>query len=164
MAREKLTAPFIIMQLAGKNLPEQPIPLPQIITLASQLCDALDHAHRRGIVHRDVKPENILVTAEGTAKLMDFGLAYSQSAARLTREGTVMGTLAYLAPEQILGEAIDGRTDLYALGVILYELTTGRLPFTGDDMLNLISQHLHSPVEPPRAHRRPSTCLGCSHH
>jgi serine/threonine protein kinase/DNA-binding SARP family transcriptional activator len=148
-------SPFIVMQLVeGVNLRESGTSsLPQIITLASQLCDALEHAHRRGIVHRDVKPENILVTPEGTAKLMDFGLAYSQSATRLTQEGTVMGTLAYLAPEQILGEAIDGRTDLYALGVILYELTTGRLPFMGDDMLNLISQHLHSPVEPPRAHR-----------
>ena len=147
--------PFIVMQLVeGMNLRESgALSLPQIITLASQLCDALDHAHRRGIVHRDVKPENILVTPQGTAKLMDFGLAYSQKAARLTQERTVMGTLAYLAPEQIMGEAIDGRTDLYALGVILYELTTGRLPFTGDDMLKLISQHLHSPVEPPRAHR-----------
>jgi serine/threonine protein kinase/DNA-binding SARP family transcriptional activator len=154
-AGEMNSTPFIVMQLVdGKNLREcSPLSLPQIITLASQLCDALGHAHRRGIVHRDVKPENILVTPEGTAKLMDFGLAYSQSAARLTQEGTVMGTLAYLAPEQILGEPIDGRTDLYALGVILYELTTGRLPFTGDDMLSLISQHLHSPVEPPRVHR-----------
>jgi DNA-binding SARP family transcriptional activator len=154
-AGEINSTPFIVMQLVeGKNLRESnPLPLPQIITLASQLCDALDHAHRRGIVHRDVKPENIVVTPEGTVKLMDFGLAYSQSAARLTQEGTVMGTLAYLAPEQILGEGIDGRTDLYALGVILYELTTGRLPFTGEDMLSLISQHLHSPVEPPRAHR-----------
>lgn len=148
-------APFIVMQLVrGQNLREAgTIPLPQIITLAMQLCDALGHAHQRGIVHRDVKPENIVVTPEGAAKLMDFGLAHSQSASRLTQEGMLMGTLAYLAPEQITGEAIDGRADLYALGVILYELTTGRLPFTGGDMLNLISQHLHAAVEPPRIHR-----------
>lgn len=146
--------PFIMMQLVeGMNLRESgSLSLPQIINLASQLCEALEHAHRRGIVHRDVKPENILVTPEGTVKLMDFGLAYSPSTTRLTQEGTVMGTLAYLAPEQIMGEAMDGRTDLYALGVILYELTTSRLPFTGDDMLKLISQHLHSPVEPPRTY------------
>lgn len=147
--------PFIVMQLvAGKNLRDSgPLPLSQIITLATQLCAALEHAHQRGIIHRDVKPENIVITPEGVAKLMDFGLAHSQSATRLTQEGTLIGTLAYLAPEQIMGQVIDGRTDLYALGIILYELTTGRLPFSGGDMVSLISQHLHAPVEPPRTYR-----------
>lgn len=148
-------APFIVMQLVkGKSLREiGPLPVERIITLASQLCDALGHAHQRSIVHRDVKPENIVVTSEGVVKLMDFGLARSQSVSRLTQEGTLLGTVSYLAPEQILSEVFDGRADLYALGVILYELTTGRLPFTGEDVLNIISQHLHSPVERPRAYR-----------
>ena len=147
--------PFIVMQLvSGKSLHEAgPYSLPQIITLASQLCDALDHAHQRGIVHHDLKPENVIVTPEGAAKLMDFGLVHSQSASRLTQEGTLVGTLFYLAPEQIVGESVDSRADLYALGVILYELTTGRLPFAGDEVLNIISQQLHSLIEPPRTHR-----------
>lgn len=149
--------PFIVMQLVvGQSLRETgPLPLPaeRSIIVASQLCEALGHAHQRGIVHRDLKPENIILTPEGAAKLMDFGLAHSQGASHLTQEGTLVGTLFYLAPEQILGEPVDGRADLYALGVILYELTTGRLPFAGNDVLNVISHHLHSPVEPPRTHR-----------
>jgi tetratricopeptide (TPR) repeat protein len=112
---------------------------------------ALDHAHTHGIVHRDLKPENVLVTPDGTAKLMDFGLARSV-ASRLTSEGSIVGTVFYLAPEQALGGEVDGRADLYALGVMLYELTTGHLPFTADDPVAVISQHLHAPIVPPRAH------------
>lgn len=151
--------PFIVMQLvAGKNLRQRvrehgPLPLPQLITLAAQLCDALDHAHQRGVIHRDVKPENIVITPEGAAKLMDFGLAHSPGATRLTQEGTLLGTLAYLAPEQIMGEPVDGRADLYALGVMLYELATGRLPFAGENAAHIISGHLYAPVEAPHTHR-----------
>lgn len=149
--------PFIVMQLvSGASLRDiGPLSIPQIITVARQLCDALDHAHEQGIVHRDLKPENVVVVGSGErliAKLMDFGLALSPSASRLTQEGALVGTVFYLAPEQALGQPVDGRADLYALGVVLYELTTGRLPFTGDDPLLIISQHLHAPVEPPRAH------------
>jgi hypothetical protein len=97
-----------------------------------------------------LKPENVLLTAGGTAKLVDFGLARSM-ASRLTSEGAIAGTAFYLAPEFALGQPFDGRADLYALGVMLYELTTGRLPFVGDDPLAVISQHLHAPVVPPRA-------------
>ncbi len=147
--------PFIVMQLvAGQTLHEAGrLPVPQIIALASQLCAALGHAHQRGVVHRDVKPENVLIAPNGAAQLMDFGLAHSQSASRLTQEETLMGTPVYLAPEQILGQPVDGRADLYALGVILYELTAGRLPFMGDDVLGVLSQHLHTPPDSPRAHR-----------
>ncbi|NIN09809.1 MAG: protein kinase, partial [Gemmatimonadales bacterium] len=97
------------------------------------------------------KPENILILPEGTTKLMDFGLARSM-ASRISSKGTIVGTVFYLAPEQALGGEVDGRADLYALGVMLYELTTGRLPFTADDPVAVISQHLHAPVVPPRAH------------
>jgi len=149
--------PFIVMQLVGGTSLRDvgPLSIPQIIAVARQLCDALDHAHEQGIVHRDLKPENVVVVGSGErliAKLMDFGLALSPSASRLTQEGALVGTVFYLAPELALGQPVDGRADLYALGVVLYELTTGRLPFTGDDPLVIISQHLHAPVEPPRAH------------
>ncbi|MEK7328400.1 MAG: AAA family ATPase, partial [Chloroflexota bacterium] len=149
--------PFIVMQLVGGTSLRDigPLSVAQIITVARQLCDALDHAHAQGIIHRDLKPENVVVVGSGErliAKLMDFGLALSPSASRLTQEGALVGTVFYLAPEQALGQPVDGRADLYALGVVLYELTTGRLPFTGDDPLVVISQHLHAPVTPPRAH------------
>jgi class 3 adenylate cyclase/tetratricopeptide (TPR) repeat protein len=156
-ADETGDTPFIVMQLVtGATLREcGPLSTLQIVTIARQLCEALDHAHAQGIVHRDLKPENISVVGSGErliAKLMDFGLARSHEASRLTQEDAVVGTVFYLAPEQALGQEVDGRADLYALGVILYELTTGRLPFTGSDPLLVISQHLHAPVVPPRVH------------
>jgi eukaryotic-like serine/threonine-protein kinase len=146
--------PYIVMELIdGESLHKQPpTALEEIVAIAHQLCLGLDHAHSQGIVHRDLKPENVLVTRDGVVKLMDFGLARSSLTSRLTVEGTIVGTVFYLAPEQALGQAPDPRTDLYALGVMLYELTTGRLPFTADDPLAVISQHLHAPVVPPRAH------------
>jgi predicted ATPase len=157
--------PFIVMELVeGPSLYEQPpAELEQILAIAQQICAALDHAHTNGIVHRDLKPENVLITPDpraGTgvpsrgsgcsAKLVDFGLARSV-ASRTTAEGVIAGTVFYLAPELALGQACDGRADLYALGVMLYELTTGVLPFVADDPWAVISQHLHAPVVPPRA-------------
>jgi tetratricopeptide (TPR) repeat protein len=154
----------------GVSLHEQPPQeLDDILTIARQVCAALDHAHTHGIVHRDLKPENVLVTqlssptqrsppgnlGEGPgvrAKLTDFGLARS-IASRISSEGTIVGTVFYLAPELALGQDFDGRADLYALGVMLYELTTGRLPFAADDPVAVISQHLHAPVVPPRARK-----------
>jgi tetratricopeptide (TPR) repeat protein len=145
--------PFIVLELAeGESLySRRPQDLDETLSVAGQLGAALDHAHSHGIVHRDLKPENVLVTADGEAKLMDFGLA-RPVASRISSEGTIAGTVFYLAPEQALGGEVDGRADLYALGVMLYELTTGHLPFTADDPVAVISQHLHAPVVPPRAH------------
>ncbi len=163
-AGEYAGAPFIVMELVdGTSLHDlNSLSLAQTLDVARQLCAALDHAHSHGIVHRDLKPENILIVAnpsppEGAGsvrvKLMDFGLARSRGAPRLTQEGALVGSVYYLAPEQALGQEVDGRTDLYSLGVILYELTTGRLPFTGDDPLAIVSQHLYAPVVPPRTFR-----------
>jgi predicted ATPase len=137
---------FVIMELLeGASLYKQrPRSLDEILAVARQICRALEHAHSHGIVHRDLKPENVIVTPSGLTKLTDFGLARSV-ASRLTQDGLLSGTVYYLAPEQALGKTIDGRTDLYALGVLLYELTTGQLPFTADDPLAVISQHLHAP-------------------
>ncbi len=147
--------PYIVMELVpGPSLHQQPpATLDETLEIAGQVCAALEHAHAHGIIHRDLKPENVLLALDdkGTAKLMDFGLARSV-ASRLTTEGAMVGTVFYIAPEQALGQTVDVRADLYALGVILYELTTGRLPFTGDDLLAIISQQLHAPVVPPRAH------------
>jgi ABC-type oligopeptide transport system substrate-binding subunit/predicted Ser/Thr protein kinase len=144
--------PFIVMELVeGPSLYQhRPADLHEIISYARHICAALDHAHARGIIHRDLKPENVVIAPDGTAKLTDFGLARSV-ASRITDQGAIVGSVFYLAPELALGKEYDGRADLYALGVMLYELATGRLPFTAEDPLAVISQHLHAPVIPPRA-------------
>jgi tetratricopeptide (TPR) repeat protein/predicted Ser/Thr protein kinase len=145
-------ASFIVMELvSGQSLEHaKSATADDVIALALQLCDALDHAHAQGIIHRDIKPANVMVADDGTAKLMDFGIARSPTS-QLTQEGAIVGTISYIAPEQAMGQELDGRADLYALGVMLYELTTGKLPFEADDPLAVITQHLHAPVVPPRA-------------
>lgn len=154
-------SPFIVMELVeGETLFERkPQLIDDILAVARQVCAALDHAHTHGIVHRDLKLENILISARSaqspgeklSVKLTDFGLARSL-ASRLTGGGAMMGTVFYMAPELALGQPSDGRADLYALGVMLYELATGRLPFEGDDPIAIISQHLYAPVVPPSTH------------
>ena len=150
--------PFLVMELVhGPRLSQaRPADLARVVTIAVQICDALEHAHTNNIVHRDLKPDNVLFSGSGDSgnvKLADLGLALPVYDARISRAGIIVGTASYMAPEQALGQAIDGRADLYALGVVLYELTTGRLPFTGDDPLTIVSQHVHAPVVPPRVLR-----------
>ncbi len=149
-AGESDNSPFIVMELVeGQSLYERwPLPMETIVDIAKQIGAALDHAHTHGIIHRDLKPENILLTADGTAKLTDFGLARSL-ASRLTAEGTIVGTVFYMAPEMALGQQVDGRADLYAFGVLLYEMTTGKLPFDADNPLAVVSQHLYASPVPP---------------
>jgi len=130
----------------------RPASLEGTIEIAKQICAALIHAHEKGIIHRDLKPENVMILPDEMLKLMDFGLARSVSS-RLTKEGQLVGTVMYMSPEQALGEELDGRTDLYALGVMLYELTTGQLPFQAENPFAIITQHLHAPPVPPKAHR-----------
>ena len=143
--------PYIVMERAeGVSLIQQPPgTMEEIAEVARQICVALDHAHSHDIVHRDLKPENVIVLTDGTVKLMDFGLARSV-ASRMTSEGTIVGTVFYIAPEIALGQEFDGRADLYALGVMLYELATGEVPFIADDPLAVISQHIHAPIVPPK--------------
>jgi beta-lactam-binding protein with PASTA domain/serine/threonine protein kinase len=125
--------------------------LPQQATeVVDGVLAALEHAHEQGIVHRDIKPENIMVTRKGVVKVADFGLARAYADARVSAApGTVTGTVQYLAPEQIEGERADPRTDLYATGIVLYELLTGQVPFTGETSVAIAYKHLKERVPPP---------------
>lgn len=156
--------PYLVMQyISGGSLQEEMTRLverdqqfsPQRgLQLAAQVASALRVAHAAGIVHRDLKPSNILLRDDGTAVVTDFGIAAVQEAsARLTRTGHVMGTPYYMSPEQASGKAVDGRADIYALGVILYEMFGGSVPFKADSPLAVLSQHLYEPP-PPLAQRR----------
>ena len=121
----------------------------QAADVLEQTLAALQHAHRQGIVHRDVKPENLMVTRDGIVKVADFGLARAFADAQITEAGNVTGTVQYLAPEQLQGEPADPRTDLYALGVVAFELLTGRLPFAGETPMAVAYQHIHEPMPRP---------------
>ena len=120
------------------------------IKIFVQVLDALSFAHGRGVVHRDIKPANIMVTPDGTAKLMDFGIARASAERRLTQTGRTLGSLYYMSPEQIRGaDDIDGRSDLYSLGITLYEAATGSRPFEGDSDFTIMAAHLQQPPIPP---------------
>ena len=123
----------------------------QAAEIVRQTLLALEHAHRQGIVHRDIKPENILLTADGVVKVADFGLARAYAEGRQTQAGTVTGTVQYLSPEQIRGEPADPRSDLYSLGIVSYELLTGKLPFTGETAMAIAYKHLSGRVPMPSA-------------
>jgi class 3 adenylate cyclase len=122
------------------------------IRIAEQVASALEHAHARGVVHRDVKPGNVWLGDDGNAKLGDFGLAVALDRSRLTAEGMMLGTVAYMAPEQALGRPPDARSDLYSLGAMLYEMLTGRPPFLGDEAVAVISQHIGTAAVAPSWH------------
>ncbi len=139
-------------QLMVNSAEERKLSSNQALSVALELCRALDHAHSRGVIHRDVKPGNVWLAADGSAKLGDFGLAVSLDRSRITQEGMMVGTVAYMAPEQALGRPPDARSDLYAIGATLYEMLTGRPPFLGDDAVSIISQHINTPPVAPSWH------------
>lgn len=145
---------YIVMELIdGRTFKDySPMDLDEAVDLSRHICEALAIAHEQGIIHRDLKPENVILTTTSTVKLMDFGLARIVGKTRMTQQGTFMGTISYLAPEIILGQDASAQSDLYALGVMLYELAAGRPPFEGADLTAVISQHLHAPVVPPSAY------------
>jgi len=125
------------------------LPVAEALRIALDVCAGLDHAHERGVVHRDIKPGNVWLDADRAARLGDFGLALAVDRTRITQEGTMVGTAAYMAPEQAVGGGATARSDLYALGAMLYEMLAGRPPFLGDDAVAVISQHINTlPVKP----------------
>ncbi len=151
---------FAMEYISGQtldNLIDEKAPLPwrDVVELATQLCDALHYAHERGIVHRDLKPSNLMITPDGRLKLTDFGIAKDLDATALTATGRTIGTAAYMAPEQIRGDRVRGdseishKTDLYALGIVLYQMLTGETPFQGSTAVVLMHAHLNQP--PPKA-------------
>jgi eukaryotic-like serine/threonine-protein kinase len=149
--------PYIVAEYMGggdlkrllREAPDRRLPVTEALRIADQVASALEHAHDRGVIHRNLKPGNVWLAADGTAKLGDFGLANMRPHSRLTVEGMIVGTAAYMAPEQALGRPPDPRNDLYALGALLYELVAGRPPFGGDDAVAIVSQHLNAaPVSP----------------
>jgi serine/threonine protein kinase/DNA-binding CsgD family transcriptional regulator len=121
-----------------------------VVNLGAQIGRALDYAHERDIIHRDIKPANIKVTSQGQIKIMDLGLARPREGKRVTAPGMVIGTPAYISPEQAQGLELDRRTDMYSLGIVLYEMATGQLPFNADDITALMLQHVQQAPPPPR--------------
>ena len=122
----------------------------QVIFIAKQVCEGLAEAHRLGVVHRDLKPSNIIIDREGNTRIMDFGIARSLRAEGITGPGKIIGTPEYMSPEQVDGKEVDQRSDIYSLGVILYEMTTGRLPFKGDTPLSIALKHKTETPKDPR--------------
>lgn len=129
----------------------QPLPLPQICSIITQVAAALDYAHARGVVHRDVKPSNVLMDQQGNCLLSDFGIARMiKTTMRFTATGSFVGTPTYASPEQCLGDELDGRSDIYSLGVMLYEMATGRPPFDAETPMAIMVMHIHDPLPLPR--------------
>src|SRR5689334_20943040 len=149
---------YIAMEyLDGRSLKELivargPAPVNVAIDYARQILAALRFAHRHGIVHRDIKPHNVLVDAEGRVKVTDFGIARAGTS-QMTEAGSIVGTAQYLSPEQARGSNVDQRSDVYSLGIVLYGLLTGTVPFNGDTPVEIAMKHLSTVPEPPSAKR-----------
>ena len=139
-----LTAKIATYHRSGREIPEQ-----TIIAYATQMARGLAHAHRNGVIHRDLKPDNVMFNTEGALKITDFGLATQSGETRITHSGAAMGTLAYMPPEQVRGEEVDARADLFSLGVMLYELATGQLPFRGEHDGTVVYKILNETPPPP---------------
>ncbi|HSP66984.1 MAG TPA: serine/threonine-protein kinase, partial [Bryobacteraceae bacterium] len=169
----------LVMELVDGESPKGPLPFEEAWKIAAQVADALEYAHERGIVHRDLKPANVKVTPEGAVKLLDFGLAKALSAPGTTAAGdqensptltmgstqigVILGTAAYMAPEQAKGKSVDKRADIWAFGVVLYELLTGERLFQGDDVSEILAQVLTKQADldrvPFAARRLLAECL-----
>jgi tetratricopeptide (TPR) repeat protein len=136
-----------------EKAPEHRLPLENVVEIGKSVCLGLEFAHSKGIIHRDLKPGNVWLSADGTAKIGDFGLAVAVDLSRLTQSGMMVGTVSYMPPEQAMGGKVTVKADLYSLGAMLYEMVTGRPPFVGDDSVAIIGQHLNTPPVSPAWHR-----------
>ena len=153
------SVPYIVMEyVEGHTVREllgdgEAVPIPEAVEIVTGVLDALEYSHRAGIIHRDIKPGNIMLTSTGAVKVMDFGIARAveDSAATVTQTHAVVGTAQYLSPEQARGEVVDARSDLYSTGCLLYELLTGQPPFTGDSAVAIAYQHVREIPKPPSA-------------
>ena len=152
----ELQVPFIIMEFVDGRLlsdiiTEGPVDPAEALRITGEVLTALEYSHRAGLVHRDIKPGNIMVTATGQVKVMDFGIAraVAESTATIAQTSTIMGTAQYFSPEQARGESVDARTDLYSAGVVLFEMLTGKAPFVDDNPVAVAYQHVNQPVPVP---------------
>ena len=146
---------YIVMELVnGKTLKQiicdrGSLPYQDVISIGIQIAKALECAHRNGVIHRDIKPHNILVTEDGTVKVTDFGIAKASNSDTITHTSKVIGSAHYFSPEQAKGKVVDFRTDIYSLGIVLYEMSTGKVPFDGDSPVSIALKHIQEPVVPP---------------
>jgi beta-lactam-binding protein with PASTA domain/predicted Ser/Thr protein kinase len=147
---------YIAMEyLEGRSLKEiilkyAPLSPELVVSISVQILEALRFAHRRDVIHRDIKPQNIVVDSEGRVKVTDFGIARAGSASTMTEAGSILGTAHYLSPEQAQGKPVEAASDLYSLGVVMYEMATGKLPFDGDNPVGIAMQHVHEQAALPR--------------
>ncbi|WP_227395571.1 Stk1 family PASTA domain-containing Ser/Thr kinase [Jeotgalibacillus aurantiacus] len=149
---------YLVMEyVEGMTLKEyikefSPVSLDDAVKIMSQLTSAISHAHHNGIIHRDIKPQNILIDRDGTVKITDFGIAMALSATAMTQTNSVMGTVHYLSPEQARGGTASKKSDIYSLGIVMYEMITGRLPFEGESAISIALKHLQSELPHPSSY------------
>ncbi len=147
---------FIVMEYVnGQNLNEiikarAPLPVEEAVRIATQICDALEHAHHNQIIHRDIKPHNILIGLNGRVKVTDFGIARAVTSTTITQTGSVVGSVHYFSPEHAKGVTTGEKSDLYSLGIVMYQMLTGRLPFQGESPISVALKHLQDEFEDPR--------------
>jgi eukaryotic-like serine/threonine-protein kinase len=151
--RPYLAVSFVRGRTLERRLTGGPLPIPEMVRVVAHVASGLDALHNAGIVHRDVKPSNVIIDESGSARLTDFGLAKGRAYTVLTKPGMVMGTLDYLAPEMLRGAEATGASDIYALGCVAFECTAGRAPFADKSMFDLASAHLNVEPQDPCADR-----------